>query len=58
MLVENGVLSNAQAIDVVATACEVKAEVAEAIGESAVQMRRSLTLLGQITDSFRVNDPA
>lgn len=55
MLVETGVLSNAQAIEVVETTAEVKVEVAEAAGESEKRMQASLTLLYKIADTFRSN---
>ena len=56
MLVETGLLSNAQVRDVVSTAAEVKVEVAEAAGESKQRMEQSLTLLQGISETFRSNE--
>jgi hypothetical protein len=58
MLVENGELTNAQAVDVVHTAAVVKIEVAEAAGESRRRMLESLALLMRVEDSFRADEPA
>ncbi|TRW17989.1 hypothetical protein [Glacieibacterium frigidum] len=58
MLVEAGVLFNAQALEVVRTAAEVKVEVAEAAGESKKRMKQSLVLLESISETFRANDVA
>jgi hypothetical protein len=58
MLVENGELTNAQAVDVVQTAAAVKVEVAEAAGESETRMLESLALLNRMEDSFRADEPA
>ena len=57
MLVENGRLTNAQAVDVVHTAAVVKIEVAEAAGESRGRMLESLALLARMEDSFQADEP-
>jgi hypothetical protein len=57
MLVENGELTNAQAVDVVHTAAVVKVEVAEAAGESRLRMLESLALLSRMEDSFQADEP-
>ena len=51
-LVEARVLTAAQAISVVATASEVKTEVATLAGESSARMHASLRLLAAIEKSF------
>ncbi len=51
-LVENTVLSTAQAVGVVATAGEIKIEVAALTGESAGRMHASLALLAAIEKSL------
>lgn len=51
-LVERAILSNAEAIDIVRTAAEVKQEVATAAHESDGRMKQSLQLLHRIADSF------
>jgi hypothetical protein len=58
MLVENGDLTNAQAVDIVHTAAVVKVEVAEAAGESQSRMLESLALLDRMETSFRSDEPA
>jgi hypothetical protein len=58
MLVENGKLTNSQAVDVVHTAAVVKVEVAEAAGESECRMLESLALLNRMEDSFRADEPS
>jgi len=58
MLIEVGVLNNAQAFDVVRTAAEVKLQVAHATGESAKRMQQSLTLLERISETFRSDETA
>jgi hypothetical protein len=58
MLVENGELTNAQAVDVVHTAAVVKVEVAEAAGESKSRMLESLALLARMENSFLSDEPA
>jgi hypothetical protein len=57
MLVEQGVLTNLEAIEVVHTAAEVKVEVANALGESAKRMNESLTLLAKMQSSFESDQP-
>jgi hypothetical protein len=57
MLVENGELTNAQAVDVVHTAALVKLEVAEAAGESRSRMLESLALLKVMETSFQADEP-
>ena len=54
-LVENNVLTTARAVDVVATASEVKAEIATVAGESSARMNASLDLLAAIERSFAVD---
>ncbi len=55
MLVENKVLTNNQAIEVVRIAAEVKVEVAVAAGESDGRMRESLELLSRMESSFKAD---
>jgi hypothetical protein len=57
MLVENGELTNAQAVDVVHTAAAVKVEVAEAAGESRARMLESLALLKRMENTFQADEP-
>jgi hypothetical protein len=57
VLVENGRLTNTQAVDVVHTAAVVKVEVAEAAGESRGRMLESLALLAGIESSFQADEP-
>jgi hypothetical protein len=57
MLVENGELTNAQAVDVVHTAALVKVEVAEAAGESRSRMLESLALLARMENTFQADEP-
>jgi hypothetical protein len=57
MLVENGELTNAQAVEVVHTAALVKVEVAEAAGESKVRMFESLALLARMENTFQADEP-
>ena len=52
MLVERHALTNAEAIEVVQTAEEVKVEVAQAAGESSKRMNESLILLAKLRCSF------
>jgi hypothetical protein len=54
-LVENGTLTNGQAVDVIRTAAEVKFEVAVAAGESKGRMEESLSLLAKMATSFGVD---
>ena len=57
-LIETSVLTVQQAIEVVRTASEVKAEVAEAGGESNARMEASLALLEAISTSLETDgDP-
>jgi hypothetical protein len=51
-LVETGALSLDRAVSAVATAREIKAEVATAAGESRGRMQASLDLLNDIADSL------
>ena len=55
MLVERSVIKNAEAIDVIRAAAEVKVEVAIAAGESAKRMKESLTLLARMQGSFEAD---
>lgn len=55
MLVERSVLTVADAVAVVQTAAEVKAELAIDAGESQERMQASLDLLFRISDSFAVD---
>ena len=55
-LVESSVLTNAEALDILTTACEVKREVATAAGESAGRMQQSLDLLLRIRASFATDE--
>jgi hypothetical protein len=57
MLVENGELTNAQAVEVVHTAAVVKVEVAEAAGESKTRMFESLALLARMENTFQADEP-
>ena len=52
MMVESATLSSEEARQVIATAKEVKVEVAEATGESHGRMQASLDLLSVIGESF------
>jgi len=51
-LVDTKTLSNDDALGIIQTSCEVKAEVAELAGESNGRMRESLNLLRAIFASF------
>jgi len=55
-LVENRTLTAAEAAAAVATAAEVKAEIAPLMGESRERMEASLTLLSKIERSFLTID--
>lgn len=55
MLVDNHTLTNIQAIEVVQTAAEVKAEVAIAAGESDKRMKESLSLLAKMESTFKAD---
>ena len=57
MLVENGDLTNTQAVDVVHTAAVVQVEVAEAAGESRTRMLEALALLTRLESSFQADEP-
>ena len=54
-LVENGILTNEDAVGIVETAKEVKVEVAEAAHESKKRMEQSLRLLDGIAVTFHSN---
>ena len=54
-LVENGVLTNRDAVQVVSCAAEVKIEVATTAGESAKRMNESLRLLERMRRSFEAD---
>ena len=54
-LVETHTLSSAEAISVIETTCSVKIEVAERAGESSKRMHESLSLLRQISNSFKTD---
>ncbi|MEI9849793.1 MAG: hypothetical protein WDN24_01780 [Sphingomonas sp.] len=54
-LVENSVLSTAEAAAVVRTAAEVKVEVATLAGESEGRMQASLDLLNRIAQSIEAD---
>lgn len=54
-LVANSTLSAAQAIEVVETAAEVKAEVAEDMGDSPATAQRSLGMLHALGQSLRAD---
>ena len=54
-LVDTAVMTNAEAINVVTAATEVKREVATAAGESTGRMQQSLDLLSQMTASFETD---
>lgn len=55
-LIDAGTLTLAQANDAVRIACELKAELAEELGESGDRMRQSLGLLSGIGLSLAVQD--
>ncbi|APH72844.1 hypothetical protein [Aquibium oceanicum] len=57
MLVARTVISVEEAIEVVETAAEVKAEVAESLGDSPDRLRHSLTLLRKISHSLSQDLP-
>lgn len=54
-LVDTAVMTNAEAIDVVTAATDVKREVATAAGESHGRMQQSLDLLSRMTASFEAD---
>lgn len=55
MLVEKSVIKVTEAVAVIQTAAEVKAEIATQAGESQERMQASLDLLFRISDSFAVD---
>ena len=55
VLIERGVLTNADAVGVVQMAAEVKVDVAEAAGESKARMRESVALLARMANSLGVD---
>ncbi len=55
MLVDAAVLTNAEAVNVVTAASEVKREVATAAGESNGRMEESLGLLNRMSASFKTD---
>ncbi len=55
-LVELGILSGVQAVDIVRTASDVKVEVAHMAGESNTRMQASLDLLTRIADSLATDN--
>ena len=54
-LVDNAMLTNADAIVVIETARDVKREAAASSGESARRTRESLDLLSRMAASFKVD---
>ncbi|WP_174293450.1 hypothetical protein [Sphingomonas bacterium] len=56
-LIDAKVLSRVQVIGAVRTAAEVKVEVADELGESEANMRRSLGLLTAIERTLTVGEP-
>ena len=52
MLVDQGILSLDQAVEVIQIAAEVKTEVAAAAGESKARMNESLALLANMSSSL------
>ncbi len=54
-LVDRGVLTITEAVEVVQTAAEVKVEVANAAGESTRRMNESLLLLAKMQSSFETD---
>jgi hypothetical protein len=52
VLVDHGILSLDQAVEVIQVAAEVKTEVAVAAGESEARMNESLALLAKMSSSF------
>lgn len=57
-LVDTGVVTQAEAVEVVTAATEVKREVATAAGESRGRMQQSLDLLTRMTASFATDGAA
>jgi uncharacterized protein YoaH (UPF0181 family) len=56
-LIARSVISTGEAIEIVAVAAEVKAEVAAELGDSPATMRRSLALLDAISASLKLEAP-
>lgn len=56
-LIEIGVLTVPEAVEVVSTAMEVRRELAKSAGGSDVTIEKSLTLLSAISASFRSDLP-
>lgn len=56
-LVARTVISVEEAVEVVETAAEVKAEIAESLGDSPDRLRQSLTLLEKISQSLSQDLP-
>ncbi len=56
-LVARSALSVADAVEIVETAAEVKAEIAEDLGDTPAAMRESLALLGAIHASLSIDLP-
>ena len=54
-LVEAGVLTTEKAVAIVRTACDVKIEIAQIIGESSGRMKQSVDLLRRIGDSMEAD---
>ncbi len=54
-LIERSVISVADAIDIVETAAEVKAEIGADLGDSPETLDRSLSLLEAISDSLKLD---
>ncbi len=54
-LIERSVISVADAIDIVETAAEVKAEIGADLGDSPETLDRSLNLLDAISDSLKLD---
>ena len=57
-LIARSVLSVADAVEIVDTAAEVKDEVAASLGDTPATLQKSLTLLGAISRSLRIDLPA
>lgn len=56
-LIARSVISVVDAVEIVDTASEVKEEVAASLGDSPATLQKSLTLLGAISRSLRVDLP-
>lgn len=57
-LIEQAVLTNSRAIDIVETALEVQASIAEASGENELQAGKSHVLLAAIAESLKWDSDA